>query len=220
MHCRFQARIKEEGCGRFVTTSVKLVTSFNTNHDIRKNIGTFPTKRRIASSTPGSSDKWARVARSLPRSNAPHQRLDGVTNEQRRRGLVKSHSLSLRLASWNIGSLTGKYVELAEVMIKRNIKILCLQETKWIGEKARPIGEWGHKLWYTGRDKNRNGVGIILDRQLVDEVVDVRRKGDRILLIKLILGDEAINVISTYAPQIGLDDASKRQFWEDLDVVI
>ena len=41
-----------------------------------------------------------------------------------------------------------------------------------------------------------------------------------ILLIKLILGDEAINVISAYAPQIGLNDASKRQFWEDLDVVM
>ena len=125
-------------------------------------------------------------------------------------GLVKSHSLSLRLASWNIRSLTGKYVELAEVLIRRNIKILCLQKTKWIGEKARPIGERGYKLWYTGRDRNRKGVGIILDRQLVDEVVDIRRKGNRILLIKLILGDETVNVISTYAPQIGLDDASKR----------
>ena len=67
-----------------------------------------------------------KVARSLPGSNAPHQRLDGVSNEQRRRGLVKSHSLSLRLASWNIGSLTGKYIELVEVMIRRNIKILCI----------------------------------------------------------------------------------------------
>ena len=75
-------------------------------------------------------------------------------------------------------------------------------------------------MWYISRDRNRNGVGIILDRQLVDEVVDVRRKGDRILLIKLILGDEAVNVISAYAPQIGLDDESKRQFWEDLDVVM
>ncbi|XWS28049.1 hypothetical protein CRYUN_Cryun25bG0032400 [Craigia yunnanensis] len=61
------------------------------------------------------------------------------------------------------------------------------------------------------------GVGIILDRQLVDEVVDVRRKGDRILLI---LGGEAVNVINAYASQIGLDDESKRQFWEDLDIVI
>ena len=36
--------------------------------------------------------------------------------------------------------------------------------------------------------------------------------GDRILLIKLMLGDKALNVISAYAPQKGLDDASKRQF--------
>ena len=35
----------------------------------------------------------------------------------------------------------GKYVELTKVMIRRNIKILCIQETKWIGEKARTIGE-------------------------------------------------------------------------------
>ena len=54
---------------------------------------------------------------------------------------------------------------------------------------------------------------------MVDEVIDVRRKGDRILLIKLILGDEAVNVISAYAPQLG-SDASKQQFWEDLDIVM
>ena len=55
---------------------------------------------------------------------------------------------------------------------------------------------------------------------MVDEIVDVRRKCDRILLIKLILGDEVVNVISAYAPQIGYDDASKRKFWDDLDVVM
>ena len=54
---------------------------------------------------------------------------------------MRNHCCRLRLVSWNIGSLTGKYVELAEVMIRRNIKILCLQEIKWTGEKARPIGE-------------------------------------------------------------------------------
>ena len=59
---------------------------------------------------------------------------------------------------------------------------------------------------------NWNGVGIVLDCQLVDEVVDIRRKGVLILLIKLILGDEVLNVIGAYASQIGLDDANKQQF--------
>ena len=75
-------------------------------------------------------------------------------------------------------------------------------------------------MWYIGIYRNRNEVGIILDHQLVDEVVDIRRKGNRILLSKLFLGDEAVNVINVFAPQIGLDDTSKRQFWEDLDVVM
>ena len=80
------------------------------NHDIRKNVGAFPTKRHGASSRPKSSDKWARVARLLPGSNAPHQRLDVMSNEQRQMGLVGNHSRGLRLASWNIVSLMGKYV--------------------------------------------------------------------------------------------------------------
>jgi len=48
----------------------------------------------------------------------------------------------------------------------------------------------------------------------------VRRKGDRILLVKLILGREIFNFISVYAPQIRLDESSKHQFWEDLDEIV
>ena len=53
---------------------------------------------------------------------------------------------------------------------------------------------------------------MIIDKQLHGNVVDVRRKGDRILLVKLILGREIFNVISIYAAQVGLDESSKRQF--------
>ena len=55
---------------------------------------------------------------------------------------------------------------------------------------------------------------------MLEDVVEVRRKGDRILLVKLILGREIFNVISVYAPQVGLDESSKRQFWEDLDEIV
>ena len=53
---------------------------------------------------------------------------------------------------------------------------------------------------------------MIIDKQLLEDVVEVRRKSDRILLFKLILGKENFNIISVYAPQVGLDEASKRQF--------
>ena len=50
--------------------------------------------------------------------------------------------------------------------------------------------------------------------------MEVRRKGDRILLVKLILGSEIFNVISIYAPQVRLDKSSKRQFWENLTEIV
>ena len=80
-------------------------------------------------------------------------------------------------------------------MIRRNVSILCVKEIKWVCEKARIIEPWGYKLWYTGRDRNCNGVGVIIDKQLHEDIVEVRRKGDRILQVKLILGREIFNVI-------------------------
>ena len=42
--------------------------------------------------------------------------------------------------------------------------------------------------------------------------MEIRRKGDRILLIKLILGRKIFNVLSVYAPQVRLNESSKCQF--------
>ncbi|KAG5593704.1 hypothetical protein H5410_034936 [Solanum commersonii] len=41
-------------------------------------------------------------------------------------------SYKLRVGSWNIGSLTGKSVELVKILKKRRINIACVQETKWV----------------------------------------------------------------------------------------
>ena len=43
-------------------------------------------------------------------------------------------------------------------------------------------------------------MGVIIDKQLLEHLMEVRRKGDRILLVKLILGRKVSNVISVYAP--------------------
>ena len=61
----------------------------------------------------------------------------------------------VRLASWNIGSLTGKSIELVKSLRRRKISIACVQETKWVGAKAREID--GFKLWYSGLTKAKNG---------------------------------------------------------------
>jgi hypothetical protein len=126
----------------------------------------------------------------------------------------------IRLGSWNVGSLTGKLRELVDAVIRRRVNILCVQETKWKGQKAKEMEDTGFKLWYTGTTSGRNDVCILIDRSLKDGVVDVRRQGDQIILVKLIVGDSALNVISAYAPQVGLSKGTKMQFWEDLDSMV
>src|SRR6185437_12723765 len=126
----------------------------------------------------------------------------------------------IRIGSWNVGSLTGKLRELVDAAFRRCVNILCVQETKWKGQKAKEVEDTGFKLWYTRTTANRNGVGVLIDKSLKDDVVDVRRRGDMIILVKLVVGDLVLNVISAYAPQVGHDESAKRQFWDDLDDMV
>ncbi|KAG2578459.1 hypothetical protein PVAP13_6NG213203, partial [Panicum virgatum] len=138
-------------------------------------------------------------------SGALHLRPGVVINEQgsshfpRRVRRVRKLAEPTRIGSWNVGSITGKLRELVDVAIRRRVNILCVQETKWKGQKAKKVEGTGFKLWYTGATSGRNRVGILIDRSLKDGVVDVR---------------------SAYAPQIGLSESTKKQFWEDLDSLV
>jgi exonuclease III len=71
-------------------------------------------------------------------------------------------------------------------MIMRRVNILCVQETKWKGQKEE-VEDTGFKLWYTDTMTNKNGVAIVLDKSLKDEVVDIKRQGDKIILVKLLV---------------------------------
>jgi exonuclease III len=68
----------------------------------------------------------------------------------------------------------------------------------------------GFKLWYTGTTATKNGVGIVLNKSLKDGVVDIKWQGDKVILVKLLVGDLVFNVISAYAPQISLNESVKR----------
>ena len=111
-------------------------------------------------------------------------------------------------------------MEFVDIMVNRKINILCIQETKWVGEKAKEIDSLGFKLWYSGRSRTRNGVGVIIDKSLKDNVVEIKRIDDSIIALKIVVDTKIINVISVYAPQVGLNICSKKKFWNDLEGLI
>ena len=68
-------------------------------------------------------------------------------------------------------------------MCKLWINILCVQKSKWVGEKAKDID--GYKLGYTSKVSHMNGVGIIVDEIWKKNVIEVYRSGERLLSIKI-----------------------------------
>lgn len=161
-------------------------------------------------------------------SDALHRRPGVVKNEQGSSHLTRrvrrvrklAEPRRIRVGSWNVGSLTGKLRELVDTAVRRRVDVLCVQETKWKGQKAKEVEDTGFKLWYTGTTPNKNGVGILINKSLKDGVVDVKRRGDRLILAKLVVGDLVLNVISAYAPQVGHNENTKREFWEGLEDLV
>ncbi|GKE93495.1 craniofacial development protein 2-like protein [Tanacetum coccineum] len=110
--------------------------------------------------------------------------VDGCRGTSRYDRLTDTHRI--RVGSWNIGSLTGKLLELGDALGRRKVDRSCFQETKWKG----------------------------------DNVVQVTRNSDRIIAISEVMDGDTVNVISAYAPQVGISDAVKKRFWDALDELV
>ncbi|KAK3552015.1 hypothetical protein QTP70_031597, partial [Hemibagrus guttatus] len=104
-------------------------------------------------------------------------------------------------------------------MERRKVDILCVQETRWKGSKARSIGA-GFKLFYYGVDSKRNGVGVVLKEEFVRNVLEVKRVSDRVMSLKFEIEGVMLNVVSGYAPQVGCELEEKERFWTELDEVM
>lgn len=111
--------------------------------------------------------------------------------------------------------MTRKGRVLADFMDMRKVGVLCVQETRWKVNRARELGG-GCKLLYSGaNEQERNGVGIVLSKEL--SLVSVNRRSDRVRSVKLSLSRTVVNVICAYAPQVGCEEEEKVAFWAQMN---
>jgi hypothetical protein len=125
----------------------------------------------------------------------------------------------IRIGSLNVGTMTGRGRELVDVMIRRRIKAMCVQETKWTGNSSRQLGE-GYKLIYSGENTRTNGVGVVVCPELADKVVKVERHSGRLLNVQIAYKNGIWNIISAYAPQVGRPQDEKDSFLDELEEVV
>ena len=107
---------------------------------------------------------------------------------------------------------------MCEELRKRKVDVCCIQEVRWKGEGARFVCTLGrrYKLWWSGNDAGFGGVGILVKEEISGNVVEVRRKSDRVMAIVLTLGREVMRVICAYGPQSGRPDAEKVHFYDEM----
>ena len=124
----------------------------------------------------------------------------------------------VKWASWNVGSLTGRSAEVVEVLERRRIDLCCVQETRWRGCGTKWIvgKESKYKLFWIGSKEGLDGVGIIIKESWADKVLEVNRINSRLILLKLILEEKVVSIISAYAPQAGKSREEKDEFWDTL----
>ena len=76
--------------------------------------------------------------------------------------------------SLNVGMIGGKSLEVTNMMDRRKLEVLCVQEIKWKGDRARTL-MGGYKVLHAGGDRKNNGVGIIVSEEISKNVVRVER---------------------------------------------
>ncbi|KAL6728322.1 hypothetical protein Aduo_010103 [Ancylostoma duodenale] len=103
--------------------------------------------------------------------------------------IVKDHNVATtRIATLNVGTLTGRSCELAAALEHRRIDLCAVQETRWSGTKSKEIGH-GFKVVYNGSPKTRNG-----------------RFDGRLMKVVIITANQRLHFFSAYAPQTGCSD--------------
>ena len=94
-------------------------------------------------------------------------------------------------------SLRKENRSVCEELRKRRVDVCCMQEVRWKGQGARFVNTAGrrYKLWWSGSDARFGGVGILVKEEISRNVVEVRRKSDRVMTIVITLDREVMRII-------------------------
>ncbi|VDP11805.1 unnamed protein product [Heligmosomoides polygyrus] len=121
-----------------------------------------------------------------------------------------------RVATLNVGTLTGGSCEVVEALERRRVDFYAVQETRWSCRKSKDIGR-GLKAVLCGSPRTTSGVGIIVSERFRDAIVSVERFDGRLMKIVVAAKERLHDFFSAHASQTGCSDQAKDEFWNLLD---
>ena len=108
----------------------------------------------------------------------------------------------LRVGSLNVGTLKGKGNEVVEMLSRKRLDFCCAQETRWKtlvkiidGKNLR------YKYFGSSLGNKFGGLGILLSEKWWENVYEVTRVSNRIIVICLVIGKKVFAIISMLLSQ-------------------
>ncbi|GAA6106566.1 receptor-type tyrosine-protein phosphatase F-like, partial [Tachysurus ichikawai] len=109
---------------------------------------------------------------------------------------------NLALGTWNVTSLGGKEPELVREVERYRLDIVGLTSTYSLGSGTQLL-ERGWTLYYSGvahGERRRAGVGLLIAPQLSNHVLEFTPVNERVVSLRLRVGDRSLTVICAYGP--------------------
>lgn len=127
-----------------------------------------------------------------------------------------------KIGTWNIRSLNGKEIELAEEFEKTAMEILIITETKKKGKGIMEIGD-GHLLIYSGVEENQRasaGVGCIIHSKIKMNMQKWTAVSPRIIAIEINYNGRNLTIIGVYGHDEVEKAEKKEEFWDELSLAV
>ena len=121
-------------------------------------------------------------------------------------GESSKHPRKFRVGTLNVNTQSGRVYEVVETLSHRKVDVYCIQETLYRGGNRCTIKckDTRYKLPWSGNDKGSAGVGVFVVEEWLGKVFEVQRVSDRIILVKLIVGQHVDTILFVNAQQSGL----------------
>ena len=115
------------------------VKLFCQNRQMRNHYQSIPDRSRpgLPTTASGVTQQGTCGNYATAKHSKNKSRKRGGRRVKKQRKVWKGRRSLIRVNTLNIGTMTERARELADMMERMNVDILCLQETKWKGSKAR-----------------------------------------------------------------------------------
>ena len=79
------------------------------------------------------------------------------------------------------------------------MNVCCVQEVRWRGASARLITgrDSKYKMFWVGNNFGLGGVRIVVARNWIDKIFDVKRVNNRLMIINLLIVKQTVATVLT-----------------------